>query len=180
MWTCLASEMQIDSAPAGASQHQTRRGGAGLFQPWKAEMLKALKSHLSPLQYYAHARSLGGMNGGNAGTTGLESRTERYSAPRQSQTSMTIPGRIATRQCRSSVKCVAEDEEVWRCPWWAVCTSSIPSVCTRHATAAMASRHATRAGRNLCRFWRQTQPTWTLHSQCHSPPPSPDIRLLGC
>jgi hypothetical protein len=69
--------------------------------------------------------------------------------PHQEQRHHTTTGRIATRQCRSSVKCVAEDGEVWRCPWWAVCTSSILSVCTRHATAARASRHATKAGSAL-------------------------------
>src|SRR5215831_16163826 len=100
-------------------------------------------------RYYARASALGGMNGGNTGTTGVGRKTERYSVPRQSQISMTTPGRIATKQCRSCVTCVAEDEEVWRCPWWAVCTSSRPSVCTRHTTAATASRHATSAGNIL-------------------------------
>jgi hypothetical protein len=90
------------------------------------------------------------MNGGNAGTIGLDSRIERYKAPRQNQTSTTTPGRIATRQCRSSVRCIAEEVEGCRCPWWdVVCTASIPSVCTRHTTAATASRHATRAGSTL-------------------------------
>jgi len=121
-----------------------------MLRPWKAVMGATGPNGPScAARYYVRARALGGMNGGDAWTTGLDSKTKRYSAPRQSQTSPTIPGRIATRQCRSSVRCVAEDEGVWRCPWLAVCTSSIPSVCTRHTTAATASRHAIRTGSTL-------------------------------
>lgn len=68
-------------------------------------------------RYYARALALGGMNGGNEGTIGWANKTERYSAPRQSQTSPTAVGRMAMRQCKSNVRCAEEDEEVWRCSW---------------------------------------------------------------
>src|SRR5713101_4825738 len=94
--------------------------------PYVLDVVHALKrmahSHRLSAQFFAardytYTMSLGGMNGGNAGTTSLDNRTGRYSAPRQSQSSMTTPGRTATRQCRSRVKCVAEDVVGWRCPW---------------------------------------------------------------
>src|SRR5690242_16606375 len=124
------------TVPARQSQQDTRRNTfADAARPCAFDdNCRRCSEHagklptLNPAEYaYAPVRALGGMNGGNAGTTGLDSRTERYSAPRQSQMSTTTPGRIATRQCKSSVKCVAEGAEVWRCPWWAVCISSIPS-----------------------------------------------------
>jgi len=138
--------MRAGSTAPGPSNSRCTMG-VRMSRPWKAEMRPAGPNEPScAARYYARARALGGMNGGNTGTIGLDNRTERCNAPRQSQTSTTTPGRIATRQCKSSVRCVGEDVEVWRCPWWAVCISSILSVCTRHITAATTSRHVTSAG----------------------------------
>ena len=84
-----------------------------MFRPWKIAIGPAGPNEPSfAARYYARMRALGGMHRGNTGTTGLDSKIEKYKAPRQSQTSPTTPGRIAPRQCRLSVRCAAEDEEV--------------------------------------------------------------------
>jgi hypothetical protein len=56
---------------------------------------------------------LGGINGGNAGTTGWDKSTLRYSAPRYRVSRVLTVGRMATIQDRSRVICAEEDEEEW-------------------------------------------------------------------
>src|SRR6266540_880928 len=88
--------------------------------------------------------SLGGLNGGKVRATGLDKRGVIYNVPRQNQTSAIMAGRMAIKQCRSSVTC---EEEVWRCCEWSAWAWSKGWVCTRHATAATAMRHTISMGK---------------------------------
>ena len=139
--------------------------------------------------YYARARALGGMNGGNARTTGLDRRPEEYSAPRQSQSSMSFHWKNPPRdkmQIEREVRGEAEGRRGMAvslvsspCAWF-----RYPSACVRGTLYPPAGTASRRAGQGWAVPWRFLKADATsmgplAGARAHSPPPALTSSLLG-